>query len=115
MLAIYEMSAEEKLFAKKLTLLLIDAIDGPINAPEPWVSDPDLFGERKAKFGVSDFYMTEYEARRDAGSMISDLHPTFVFCCEVVDADPYRIRERFIDGDLDRAGLIRYYTMLNRD
>lgn len=94
---IAEMSKWERIWAKKLTLLLIDAIDGPMT------------------YQPSDFYMTEYEARRDAGSMIDDLHPTFVFCCEVVDADPYRIRERFIDGELDRAGLIRYYTMLNRD
>jgi len=47
--------------------------------------------------------------------MIDNLHPTFVFCCDVVDADPYRIREKFIDGELDRDGLMRYYTMLNRD
>lgn len=94
---IYEMSAEERLFAKKLTLLMVDAIDGPMD------------------YQPSAFYMTEYEARRDAGDMIESLHPTFVYCCDVVDADPYRIRERFIDDELDRDGLMRFYTMLNRD
>lgn len=97
MRAIYEMTPEERLWAKKLTLLMVDAIDGPMS------------------YQPSEFYMTEYEARRDAGDMIDNLHPTFVFCCDVVDADPYRIRERFIDGELDRDGLMRYYTMLNRD
>jgi len=94
---IHEMTGEEKLWAKKLTLLMVDAIDGPMS------------------YKPSDFYMAEYEARRDAGEMINSLHPTFVFCCDVVDADPIRIRERFIDSDLDRDGLMRYYTMLNKD
>lgn len=94
---IADMSAEERLWAKKLTLMMVDAIDGPMD------------------YQPSQFYMTEYEARRDAGDMIDRLHPDFVFCCDVVDADPYRIRERFIDGELDRDGLMRFYTMLNRD
>lgn len=97
MTPVNEMSPEQRLWCKKLILILVDAIDGPMG------------------YQPTEFYMAEYDARERSGKLIETLNPEFTFCCDVVDADPIRLREKFMDGELDRGALMEFYTRLGRE